>query len=190
MRSLIILVLFTIPAFAQERTHTVTPADYASISAITEIAMSPDGEQVAYGLSVWDKTEDTRKSDIWIVPTDGKGKPAKLTFDRGNDRNLKWSADGSQIYFLGNRKREAEKKPPYDGSTQVWRIASDGSGEVKAITREAGGISGFDYAPKADAVYFSKDKEHADQDEFANLRAKTKVEYGHGVRKVSRHVSQ
>ena len=185
MRSLILLVLFTAPVFAQMRTHTVTPADYASIHSITEIAVSPDGKQVAYGLSVWDKAEDTRKSDVWIVPTDGKGKPARLTFDRGNDRKLKWGADGKQLYFLGNRKREAEKKPPFDGSTQVWRIAADGGGEVKAITREAGGISGYDYAPKADAVYFSKDKEHADQDEFAKLRAKTKVEYGHGVRKVS-----
>ena len=63
-------------------------------------------------------------------------------------------------------------KPPFDGSSQVRRIAADGSGEVKAITREAGGVSGYDYAPKADALYFSKDKEHADQDEFAKLRAK------------------
>ncbi len=185
MRSLIVVFLFAVPSFAQVRTHTVTPADYASISAITEIAVSPDGKRVAYGLSVWDKAEDTRKSDVWIVPTDGKGKPAKLTFDRGNDRKLKWSADSTQLYFLGNRKREAEKKPPFDGSTQVWRIAADGSGEVKAITREAGGVSGYDYTSKADAIYFSKDKEHADQDEFANLRAKTKVEYGHGVRKIS-----
>ena len=185
MRSLIVVFLFAVPSFAHVRTHTVTPADYASISAITEIAVSPDGKRVAYGLSVWDKAEDTRRSDVWIVPTDGKGKPAKLTFDRGNDRKLKWSADSTQLYFLGNRKREAEKKPPFDGSTQVWRIAADGSGEVKAITREVGGISGYDYASKADAIYFSKDKEHADQDEFTNLRAKTKVEYGHGVRKVS-----
>ena len=176
MRSLILFVLFTVPVVAQERTHTVTPADYASINSITEIAVSPDGKRVAYGLSVWDKAEDTRKSDVWIVPTDGKGKPAKLTFDRANDRKLKWGADGKQLYFLGNRKREAEKKPPYDGSTQVWRITADGSGEVKAITREAGGVSGYDYAPKADFLYFSKDKEHADQDEFAKLRAKTKVE--------------
>ena len=102
--------------------------------------MSPDGKQVAYALAVWDKPEDNRKSDVWIVPTDGKGKPAKLTFDRANDHKLKWSADGKQIYFLSNRKKASEVKPPFDGSSQVWRIAADGSGEVKAITREAGGI--------------------------------------------------
>ena len=185
MRSLIVLFLIAMPAFAQERTHAVTPADYASISAITEIAVSPDGKQVAYALAVWDKAEDNRRSDVWIVATNGSGKPTKLTFDRANDHKLKWSADGKQIYFLGNRKKASEVKPPFDGSSQVWRIAADGSGEVKAITREGGGVCGYDYAPKADALFFSKDKEHADQDEFAKLRAKTKVEYGHGVRKIS-----
>ena len=184
MRSLIVLFLIALPAFAQERTHDVTPGDYAGISAITEIAVSPDGKQVAYALAVWDKAEDNRRSDVWIVGTDGKGKPTKLTFDRANDHKLKWSADGKQIYFLGNRKKAAETKPPFDGTSQVWRVSING-GDPKTITREAGGVSGYDYAPKADAIFFGKDKEHADQDEFAKLRAKTKVEYGHGVRKVS-----
>ena len=179
-----LLLLLALPAFAEERTHEVVPADYFTLSTITEIAVSPDGKQVAYGLSTWDKAEDGRKSELWVIATDGKGKPTRLTFDRANDRNFKWSADGKSIYFVGNRKKAAEVKPPFDGSTQVWRIDAAG-GEVKAITKEAGGISHYDYAPKVEAIYFSKEKEHADQDEFAKLRAKTKVEYGHGVRKVS-----
>lgn len=179
------LLLLAAPLVAQERTHTVTPDDYASLNAITEIAVSPDGKQVAYALATWDKGEDNRRTDLWVIATDGKGKPTKLTFDRANDRGVKWSADGKYLYFLGNRKKAAEVKPPFDGTSQVWRIAADGSGEVKAITREGGGVTGYDYAPKADALFFSKDKEHADQDEFAKLRAKYKADYGHGVRKVS-----
>lgn len=185
MRTLFVALLLAVPLAAQERTHTVVPDDYFTLNTITEIAVSPDGKHVAYALAVWDKAEDNRKSDLWVIATDGKGKPTKLTFDRANDRHIKWSADGKHLYFLGNRKREAEKKPPFDGTSQVWRIAADGNGEVKAITREVGGVSGYDYAAKADALFFSKDKEHADDDEFAKLRAKAKLEYGHGVRKVS-----
>jgi dipeptidyl aminopeptidase/acylaminoacyl peptidase len=185
MRTLFVALLLAVPLAAQERTHTVVPDDYFTLNTITEIAVSPDGKHVAYALAVWDKAEDNRKSDLWVIATDGKGKPTKLTFDRANDRHLKWSADGKHLYFLGNRKREAEKKPPFDGTSQVWRVAADGSGEVKAITREAGGVTGYDYALKADALFFSKDKEHADDDEFAKLRAKYKADYGHGVRKVS-----
>ena len=51
MRFAFLLVLFlALPAFAAEPTHTVVPADYASISTITEIAVSPDGKHVAYAL--------------------------------------------------------------------------------------------------------------------------------------------
>lgn len=183
--TLLALLVFAVPLVAQERTHTVTPDDYFTLNTITEIAVSPDGKQVAYALATWDKAEDNRRSDLWVIATDGKGKPSKLTFDRANDRHIKWSADGKHLYFLGNRKKAAETKPPFDGSSQVWRITADGSGEVKAITREVGGVTGYDYAPKADALFFSKDKEHADQDDFAKLRAKYKADYGHGVRKVS-----
>lgn len=183
--ALVGLLLLAVPLVAQERTHAVTPDDYFTLNTIGEIAVSPDGKQVAYSLGTWDKAEDNRRTDLWVIATDGKGKPAKLTFDRANDRHVKWSADGKHLYFLGNRKKAAETKPPFDGSSQVWRVAADGSGEVKAITREAGGVSGYDYAAKADALFFSKDKEHADDDEFAKLRAKAKLEYGHGVRKVS-----
>lgn len=182
---LVALLLVAVPAFAADRTHTVVPDDCFTLNAITEIAVSPDGKHVAYGLATWDKTEDNRKSDVWVIATDGKGKPTKLTFDRANDRHLKWSADGKHLYFLGNRKKAAETKPPFDGSSQVWRIAADGTGEPKAVTREAGGVSGYDYAADANALFFIKDKEHADDDEFAGLRAKFKAEYGHGVRKVS-----
>ncbi len=182
---LLLLVLSAQPAFAQQRTHDVTPDDYFTLNTITEMAVSPDGKHVAYCLATWDRTEDNRMTDLWVVATDGKGKPTRLTFDRANDRKLKWSADGNAICFLGNRKRAAETKPPFDGTTQVWRIDATG-GDPKAVTRETGGVSGYDCAPKAEVIYFSKDIEHSDEDEFSKLRAKfNKVEYGHGKRKVS-----
>jgi dipeptidyl aminopeptidase/acylaminoacyl peptidase len=188
MRCLFVAVVLAVTSsvFAQEaRTHDVVPDDYFTLNAITEIAVSPDGKHVAYCLGTWDKAEDSRKTDLWVVPTDGKGKPTRLTFDRANDRHPKWSGDGKAIYFLGNRKRAAETKAPFDGTTQVWRIDAIG-GDPKAVTREVGGISGYDYAPKADAIFFSKDSDHADDDAFAKLRAKyDKVEYGHGKRKIS-----
>jgi dipeptidyl aminopeptidase/acylaminoacyl peptidase len=189
MRCLLVTLVLILSSvvLAQDvlRTHDVVPDDYFTLNAITEIAVSPDGKHVAYCLGTWDKTDDSRKTDLWVVPTDGKGKPTRLTFDRANDRHPKWSGDGKAIYFLGNRKRAAETAAPFDGKTQVWRIDAAG-GDPKTVTREVGGISGYDYAPKADAIFFSKDTDHADDDAFAKLRAKfDKVEYGHGKRKVS-----
>ncbi|MFL5330606.1 MAG: prolyl oligopeptidase family serine peptidase [Gemmataceae bacterium] len=182
-RALLILLL-TVPAFAAERTHTVVPEDYFSLAAITEVGVSPDGKQVAFAEARWSKDDDSRKSDLWVIATDGNSKPVRLTFDRANDRQLKWSADGKTIYFLGNRKRAAETKAPYDGKTQVWAISATG-GDPRPVTKEAEGVDHYDYAAKANTLFYSVQKPHHDDDAFKSLREKFKLDYGHGVRKVS-----
>src|SRR5262245_39706584 len=124
------------------------------------------------------------KGDLLVIATDGKAKPQRLTFDRANDRNLKWSADAKTIYFLGNRKRAAETKAPYDGKTQAWCLPATG-GEPRALTKVDGGIDGYDLSPKANQLFYSVEKTHHDSDDFEKLRSKYKLDYGGGVRKVS-----
>jgi dipeptidyl aminopeptidase/acylaminoacyl peptidase len=119
------------------------------------------------------------------VSTAEGSQPRRLTFDRANDRSPKWAADGKTIYFLANRKREAEHQPPWDGATQVWRI-DIASGEPQAVTRVSGGVSSYDLATKEGGLFYSVDKSVTDQDEFTTLRSRfDKAEYGHGKRTVS-----
>ena len=180
------VVLFVSLAPAQDNggKRAVTPDDYFSLALVTELAVSPNGEQVAYPEARWHQPTDDRKADLWVVPTDGKGKPVRLTSDRANERHPRWAADGKSVYVLANRKREAEKKPPYDGTAQVWQVALDGS-DPKPVTRVEGGVSGFDYAAKADELFYSVDATATDEDAFTKLRTTYKAEYGHGTRKVS-----
>src|SRR5687767_9175125 len=105
-----LFLILTAPTLAQERTHDITPDDYATVNTITEIAVSPDGKQVAYCLATWDRKADNRKTDLWVVDTDGKGKPRQLTKDRAGEHNPKWSADGKAIYVLANRKTKDDPK--------------------------------------------------------------------------------
>jgi dipeptidyl aminopeptidase/acylaminoacyl peptidase len=184
-RVLFVLLVCAAPAAAEPaRDHDITTDDYGTLAAPLEVAVSPDGTHVAYCEGRWDPTDDKRKTDLWVVPADGKGKPTRLTGDRANDRTPKWSADGKAAYVLGNRKREAEKKPPYDGTAQVWRVPLDG-GEPRAVTRVEGGVAVFDYAPQADALFYSVETTATDNDDFSSLRSKYKLDYGHGSRKVS-----
>ncbi len=173
---LLVVAVGRLSAAPPERTHDITPADYASVNTITEIALSPDGKRVAYTLATWDKKADNRKTDLWVVDTDGKGKPKQLTSDRANDSHPKWSADGKAIYVLA--ARGAKAKP------QVWKVPLDG--KPVAVTDVKAGVVGYDYAPKADAVFYTIDATATDKDDFSALRTKfDKIEYGHGKRTVS-----
>src|SRR5579883_644763 len=89
----LLLLLITPPLALGQRNHDITPDDYVTVAMITELAMSPNGSRVAYCDSRWDKADDKRKSDLWVVASDGKSKPMRLTFDRANDRKPKWSRD-------------------------------------------------------------------------------------------------
>jgi len=176
----------TAPLLAQEsRTHDVVPADYFSLSGLAEAALSPDGQTAAYIEARWDTADSLRKSDLWIVATDGHGQPRRLTTERANDRQPRWSADGKAIYVLGNRKHPGHTQPPYDGSTQLWRIPLDGT-EPRALTRHPGGIASFDYAAIPDKLFYTVDAKVTDTDPFTLLREKfPSLEYGHGQRTVS-----
>lgn len=173
---LFVLAVGRLTAAPPERTHTITPADYASVNQITEIALAPDGKRVAYSLSGWDAKADRRTSSLWVVDTDGKGTPKQVTKDRGGDRHLRWSADGKALYTLANRGAKAK--------TQVWKVTL--AGESTAVTNVPAGVTGFDYAPKADTVFYTVDAKATDKDDFTPLREKfAKIDYGHGTRTVS-----
>ncbi|QJW98114.1 S9 family peptidase [Frigoriglobus tundricola] len=181
MRRALVLCLFVfavgrLSAAPPERTHDIVPADYASVNTITEIALSPDGKQVAYCLATWDKKADNRRTELWVVDTDGKGKPRQLTNDRANDSHPKWAADGKAVYVLA--ARGAKAKP------QVWKVPLEGKPE--AVTDVKAGVVGYDYAPKADAIFYTVDATATDKDDFSALRAKYgKIDYGSGKRAVS-----
>ena len=40
---------------------------------------------------------------VWTTTLDGKGKPERLFFDRGKDKDLRWSPDGTKLAFVSDR---------------------------------------------------------------------------------------
>jgi dipeptidyl aminopeptidase/acylaminoacyl peptidase len=165
------------------RNHDITIDDYFTQADIFSVALSPDGNHVAYTEGRWQKSTDDRKADLWAAPR-RDGQPRRLTFDRASDRAPQWDAASRHIYFLGNRKREGEKRPPYDGKAQVWRIAV-GGGEPQAVTRVEGGVEMYALARDANDLFYVKLTEHIDGP-FKKQREQFKhIEYGHGVEQFS-----
>jgi dipeptidyl aminopeptidase/acylaminoacyl peptidase len=180
------LLLFVVPAAAAEaptRDHDITVEDYFTLATLFDCALAHDGRHVAYTEGRWQKSTDDRKSDLWVVPTGG-GPARRLTSDRANDRAPRWAPDGKAVYVLANRKREAEKRPPYDGSTQVWKVGLDG-GPPSAVTQVEGGVATYGLTRDGKSLWYVTQTEHVG-DEWKALRTQFKdIDYGRGVRKVS-----
>ena len=191
-RLLLVLSLVLAPALAgraeaPKRSHAITVADYFTLSTLFQSVLAPDGSHVAYTEGRWQKSADARKADLWVVEVEGK-KIRRLTFARANDSAPVWSPDSKTIYFLGRRKRDGEKQPPYDGSNQVWRVGRDGGDGDKpfAVTRVAGGVEAFDLAADGKSLFYQVNVGRAVEGAWKDLRQQFKgIEYGHGTGKKS-----
>jgi acylaminoacyl-peptidase len=156
------------PPSGKPAKHQITVDDYFTLGMLGEVAISPDGTQVAYTEGRWQESTNDRKSDIWIVPANG-GSSTRLTQERGNYSSLRWSPDGKSLYFTHSRKGPGDnKQPPFDGSTQVWRLTR-GEREPTAITRVAGGVNGFDLARAGDWLIYTTSSD-ADDGDWSKLR--------------------
>ncbi len=186
MRYLAILVvallvpclLYAQPAPAK---RAITVADYFTQADLFGIAYSE--KWIAYTEGRWQESTDDRKTELWIVPTQG-GPSRRLTADRASARSLQFDAKGGEVYYLANRKRDGEKRPPYDGKAQVWCIATDGPAVAEPLTRVDGGVEAYQISLDGQSLYYLVHIDRIEHDEFG-LRAKfSKLDYGHGQNRI------
>ena len=65
---------------------------------------SPDGQWVVFSLVEPAYEEKDQISDLWIVSTDGVGKPRRLTFSKGSESGMAWSPDSQRLAFSAKRE--------------------------------------------------------------------------------------
>ena len=118
------LFLGVLPVASAEpgTTHPFDVRDLVAFDRLSEPRVSPDGRWVVFTVSSLDMAANKRRSDLWLVGTDGTGL-RQLTRDAAADTSGAWSADGSTVYFLSTRS----------GSSQVWQLPLSG-GEAQPLT--------------------------------------------------------
>jgi len=167
------------PSPAAERTHPITLDDYFTLALVDKAALSPRGTYVAYTELRWDEDLNKRNYDLWVVEPK-TGDVTRLTFDPAADDHATWSPDETWIYFTTSRERD-EKEAPYNGKTQVWRVAPTG-GEIFPVTRLEEGVDGFALSADGHTLYYTTGQKHYVKDEWESLRREfPDVEYGDGV---------
>jgi dipeptidyl aminopeptidase/acylaminoacyl peptidase len=141
------LVSKIVPTAAKGTTRVpVEPGTMLSIRHASDVALSPDGQRVAFTVSAFAQDQQKAQSRIWTVETSGKGEARPLTRGPQNDMSPRWSPDSQQIAYVSTGDGEQEKP-------QLYVIAAHG-GEAKRLCTMPNGISDPAWAPDGSRIAF------------------------------------
>jgi dipeptidyl aminopeptidase/acylaminoacyl peptidase len=109
------------------------PFDVQALLKVVRISdpqISPDGQWVAFTAQSVDFEQNTKPSQIWMVPAAGGQAKAVTHGDTHNERP-RWFPDSKQLAYVSN----------HGGLDQIWVMKADGSGarQITRLSTEAGG---------------------------------------------------
>lgn len=102
------------------------------LARISEPQLSPDGKLVAFTVQTVDLQNNTKPSQIYVVPLAG-GVPNEISHDGTSNTRPRWTPDGKHIFFVSNRSN----------GSQIWSMNPDGSDpkQVTNLPTEADGVT-------------------------------------------------
>ncbi|MCD6519797.1 MAG: PD40 domain-containing protein, partial [Anaerolineae bacterium] len=112
---------------------------------ITDLDISPDGEEVVYSVREPLLTDEESKfiHHLYRVATSGEGEPLRLTYGEASNEMPRWSPDGRYIAFLSDRK----------GVKNLYVMRAEG-GEAWPLTNVEKDIQSFAWSPDGRQLAF------------------------------------
>src|SRR3990167_6178470 len=102
------------------------PEDVYDLTWVSDPRLSPDGRTAAAVGVRLDPQKNDYASTIWLVPVNGTEPPRQFTSGARQDKDPRWSPDGTKLAFVSNRGGKKEKK-------QLYVIPAEG-GEALRLT--------------------------------------------------------
>ncbi len=143
--ALALLALCTL-ASAAGSSEVLTPHEVAALRSASSAVVSPDGQRIAYTLSVPRKPGVDEDGAPWAelhVIDRASGVSRPYATGKGNVSAVTWTHDGAALAFLS--KREGDK------GTALYLLALDGGEARRAVGLETS-ISAFSLAPDGKRV--------------------------------------
>lgn len=131
----------------EDNPGSIIPDQIATIQVVTQVAAAPDGESIAYVLSVPRDLKAGKDGNAWtelhLVDRDGRDRP--FVSGEVNVSQVSWTPDGSGIAFVA--KRGSDEQP------SLYVIPVDG-GEARRVCAHKEAIAGYAFSPDGDQVAF------------------------------------
>lgn len=141
----VVFVLGTVvTALAQD---TLTPHRVATIRTVAQVAIAPDGAEVAYVLAVpripFQDEDGPAWTELHVVRTDGTSRP--YVTGAVNVANIRWTPDGRGIGFLARRTGDATRA--------LYVVPRDG-GEARKVLAHTTDLVSYEFSPDGRQVAF------------------------------------
>ncbi len=130
------------PAQIQVEDGIFTPEVLWAMGRLGDVAVSPDGEKIAYTVSFYSVEQNRSNSEIFIMDADGSN-TKQLTRTPDHEYNLAW-ADNNTLAYISTQGESA----------QIWTMNSQGKNRKKISTFE-GDIDGFSISPCGEKILFT-----------------------------------
>ena len=122
----------------------LVPEDLYRLVFVSDPQISPDGKRLAYVKTTIDEKTKEYRSRIWVVPTDGSGKPRQFTSGPKQDTTPRWSPDGTKLAFVSDR----------NGEKQIFVMPTEG-GEAYQVTKMWRGATNPVWSPDGSKIAFT-----------------------------------
>ena len=135
-----IFFLLTTVAWAGDRFEAL---DVFGLEYASDPQISPDGTAVVYVRNFMDIMKDRRRSNLWLLKSDGSGH-RPLTTGNQNDFSPVWSSDGKRLLYVSAT----------EGSAQIYLRWMD-TGTSAKLTQLTQSPSGLSWSPDGHWIAFS-----------------------------------
>jgi dipeptidyl aminopeptidase/acylaminoacyl peptidase len=108
--------------------------------------VSPDGLNVVFPLTEPSYTKEEAVGDLWLVPSDGREPPRRITSGKGSETDPAWSNDSRQLAFAAKRGD--------DKQTQIYIMDLARGGEAQRATLISTGAASPQFSPDGANVLF------------------------------------
>ena len=170
-----ICVLLVATSVQAAERHAITHDDLWLMPRVGAPVTSPDGSKVVFPLLEPSYKPTEQVADLWLVPSDGREPPRRITSGKGAEEGAAWSNDSHQLAFAAKRGD--------DKQAQIYIIDLARGGEAQRATKISTGASLPQFSPDGATLMFVSDVyPEALNDAHSERLAKEKKDQGFKAR--------